>query len=56
MRYVRKAAVLYTRLSRELIVHFVVTSTAIATGQSLDTIKASLKTLREKFAHLRLAV
>lgn len=56
MRYVRKAAVIYTSPSRELMVHSVVTSAAISTGQSPDTIRASLKTLREKFAHLRLAV
>lgn len=54
MSSAKKVVVTYTKPSREQIVRSVVTSTAIETGQSSDKIEASLKTQREKFAHLRL--
>ncbi|WP_337263735.1 MULTISPECIES: hypothetical protein [unclassified Serratia (in: enterobacteria)] len=56
MSSTKKAVSSYIKPSREQIVRSVVTSTAIETGQSSDKIEVSPKALREKFAHLRLAV
>ncbi|EHD22791.1 MULTISPECIES: hypothetical protein [Brenneria] len=51
----KKIQVSYAKPSRADIARSVATSTALETRQSSSQIEASLKILRNKFAHLRLA-
>lgn len=56
MDSVKTMNVPYKKPSREQLTQTVVTSTAIETGQSSQSLEASLKVQRKKFAHLRLAI
>lgn len=46
----------YKKPSRDQLTRTVVTSTAIETEQSSQSVEAFLKIQRKKFAHLRLAI
>jgi len=56
MDSVKNGNVPYKKPSREQLTRTVVTSTAIETGQSSQSVEATLKIQRKKFAHLRLAI
>ncbi|OTA15905.1 hypothetical protein Xvie_02242 [Xenorhabdus vietnamensis] len=56
MSHNKKPTVSYTKPTREQIARAVATSTAIETGQASKRIEDELKTKREKFSHLHLAV